>query len=66
MQIFINDHAVNCNEGQTLSEILTDNGIIPEHIAIAVDNTIVPKQQWVTTVIRDGSRILIIKAVQGG
>ena len=40
--------------------------ISPLNIAIALDNTVVPKAHWETTLIRDGSQLLIIKAVQGG
>ena len=60
MHIFINDVATECPENSTILQVLT------QHIAIALDNTVVPKAQWETTLIRDGSQLLIIKAVQGG
>ena len=58
MHIFINDVATECPENSTILQVLT--------IAIAFDNTVVPKAQWETTLVRDGSQLLIIKAVQGG
>lgn len=66
MQIFINDRAVECADNATLSATLSASGITPINIAVAIDNTVVPKPQWDTTVLQDGARILIIKAVQGG
>lgn len=66
MQIFLNDSPVTCAENSFLSEILTANGIPMQNIAVAIDNTVIPKTQWATTPINDGCRIMIIKAVQGG
>lgn len=34
--------------------------------AAAVDGTVVPRSQWRTTTLRDGSVIEIVTAVQGG
>ena len=62
MHIFINDVATECPENSTILQVLTQQDISPLNIAIALDNTVVPKAQWV----RDGSQLLIIKAVQGG
>ena len=61
MHIFINDVATECPENSTILQVLTQ-----QDIAIALDNTVVPKAQWETTLVRDGSQLLIIKAVQGG
>lgn len=66
MQIFINDSPVTCPENSSLSEILSANGIPVQNIAIAIDSTVIPKAQWETTPVSDGSRIMVIKAVQGG
>ena len=64
MHIFINDVATECPENSTILQVLTQQDISPLNIAIALDNTVVP--QWETTLVRDGSQLLIIKAVQGG
>ena len=64
MHIFINDVAPECPENSTI--LLTQQDISPLNIAIALDNKVVPKAQWETTLVRDGSQLLIIKAVQGG
>lgn len=66
MQVFINDTPVPCQEGDTLATILTRQDIRPVNIAIALDNTVIPKARWEETPVKDGSNIIIIKAVQGG
>ncbi|WP_206367412.1 sulfur carrier protein ThiS [Sphingobacterium sp. SGR-19] len=35
-------------------------------IAVAVNNQVVPKTQWASTVLQDSDSILIITATQGG
>ena len=37
-----------------------------EYIAIAVDFNVIPRPDWGKTVLQDGSKIIVIKAVQGG
>ena len=66
MQIFINESPVECREACTLTELLQQQGIDPVNIAIAIDNTGIPKATWSDTTVKEGADILIIKAVQGG
>lgn len=66
MQIFINDIPYSCDENCSLTELLSRQGIQPVNIAVAINNTVIPKNQWDTTLLTDHSNIIIIKAVQGG
>lgn len=66
MQIFINDSPCECPENSTLSDVLKAQHISSPNVAIAIDDTVIPKNQWETTIVREGSKILLIKAVQGG
>lgn len=66
MQIFINDTPVECPENTTITQLLVQQEIQPVNIAVAINDSVVPKANWDTTVLKDGSRIIIIKAVQGG
>ena len=43
MHIFINDVATECPENSTILQVLTQQDISPLNIAIALDNTVVPK-----------------------
>ncbi len=66
MQVFINDTPIECKEQLSLAQLLAVQQIQPINIAIAIDNTVIPKAQWDTTIIQENNRIIIIKAVQGG
>lgn len=66
MQIEINDQKVICDDGLSLTEVLRSQNVQTDYVAVAVDLTIVPKAEWDGFVVRDGSKIIIIKAVQGG
>ena len=65
-QVFINDKSFECAPGTTLPEVLEANAIPTGNIAIAVDFNVIPRPDWGKTVLQDGSKIIIIKAVQGG
>lgn len=66
MKIFINDLEFSCPEQCSLKDALTSNNIELVNIAVAVNSTVISKSQWEHTPLIDGSRIIIIKAVQGG
>lgn len=66
MQIFINDQSIECEENCTIAALLSQQEIQPVNIAVAVNNTVIPRIQWETTPVTAGSHIIIIKAVQGG
>lgn len=66
MQVFINDKVFECPAGSTLAAVMEANNLKTENIAVAVDFSVIPRPQWGKTVLQDGSKIIIIKAVQGG
>ena len=35
-------------------------------IAVAINETVVPKSQWTSTLLQENDKVLIIKASQGG
>ncbi|WP_225848387.1 sulfur carrier protein ThiS [Streptomyces sp. HPF1205] len=38
----------------------------PSGVAAALNETVVPRGQWPTTEVRDGDRVEVLTAVQGG
>ena len=38
----------------------------PSGVAAAVNETVVPRSQWATTLLADGDRVEVLTAVQGG
>ena len=68
MQILLNGQATYTNsEKLTLSEFLREQNIFQtEGTAIAINEKVIPKQNWNNQTINENDRITIIKAVQGG
>ncbi|AWH75227.1 thiamine biosynthesis protein ThiS [Dokdonia sp. Dokd-P16] len=50
----------------TLDQILTQLDISVSGIAVAINEHIITRSQWVSTIPNDGDAVLIIKATQGG
>lgn len=66
MKVEINHHEVEVNDSSSLSQALEANGIDPAGKAAAVNNRVVPKDQWAIHKLADGDKITIIRAVCGG
>ena len=67
MTIFVNNHTQAIPNDATLfhlvSEHLNNN---TNGIAIAVNENVIPKNQWQTYKLNKNDKVLIIKATQGG
>jgi sulfur carrier protein len=67
MEIKLNNQTQLINEGSTLHDIVfAQLGEKQKGVAVAINNTVIQKQFWNTTVINQNDSILIIKATQGG
>lgn len=67
MTILINNEQKTVPDGTTLNEIvLTILQLNPAGMAIAVNDTIVPKHLWEQTLLQENDRMLVIKACSGG
>ena len=66
MNIKVNGKNVEIKEGATVSEVLASRNITPAGIAVAVDNTVVPRDKYATNTLSEGQSLLIIKAFYGG
>ncbi|WP_299557072.1 sulfur carrier protein ThiS [uncultured Mycolicibacterium sp.] len=65
MRVTVNDEAVEIDEHTTVADLLARLGFPEKGIAVAVDWEVLPRTDWHTTV-RDGARIEVVTAVQGG
>jgi sulfur carrier protein len=65
MNVTVNDEAVEVDENMTVADLLDRLGIPQKGIAVAVDWTVIPRSQW-DTALRDGAKIEVVTAVQGG
>jgi len=69
MEITINNQVKNLSGQSSLTVQQLLNIEIPDKqkgIAIAINNSVVPKTEWETKTISNNDSILIIKATQGG
>lgn len=67
MEVSLNGDKVQVEEGSSLAMLLSDRCFANRGgIAVAVNNTVVPKPQWEDTKLSEKDRILIIAATKGG
>jgi sulfur carrier protein len=67
MEILINNQKHTVVEDITLQTIAnTQLGDKQKGVAIAINETVIPKSNWETQIIKSNDHILIIKATQGG
>lgn len=66
MNVKINDKAILLPENATLQEALDNQNIKLQGIATAVNGSVIPAVERVTTQLNDGDSIVIIKAFYGG
>ncbi|WP_175412352.1 sulfur carrier protein ThiS [Streptomyces sp. TRM64462] len=50
----------------TLDALVATLTAAPSGVAAAVNETVVPRGQWASTVLADGDRVEVLTAVQGG
>ncbi|GAA1683878.1 sulfur carrier protein ThiS [Fodinicola feengrottensis] len=53
-------------EGATVASVVELLGIVTGGIAVALDDAVVPRSEWGSTPVLDGSRVEILTATQGG
>ena len=66
MEVFINHSPVETYAATTLAELLMQEGIAADGIAVAIANKVVPRSEWPTTRLQAGTKITVIRAVCGG
>lgn len=66
-EVVINQQKFQLSEHGTLADVLPLLRIAqPEGIAIAVNEEVVPAREWARYVLREGDRVFVIRATQGG
>jgi sulfur carrier protein len=66
VDVLINGEPQAVPEGSTVASVLARLELPPRGIAVALDREVVPRGQWERTVLGDGSRLEVVRAVQGG
>lgn len=66
MHIHFNDEPMECPDNQTLATLLKQQHLMKPGIALAINHTIVPREQWEAHLLNDGDQILLFQAIAGG
>jgi sulfur carrier protein len=67
MEAFINNQPFPLSGLTTLSDVLMQQDFLDKKgIAVAVNNSVVPKAEWNTYEVKSADKITIIRATQGG
>ncbi|WP_240486098.1 sulfur carrier protein ThiS [Aquimarina atlantica] len=66
MTINVNNQSQSILENSSIKKLLEQLDILPNGIAIAINNEVISKEKWEQTMIENDDDIVIIKATQGG
>lgn len=66
MVVWINGERRELADDATVPDALGALGLPRSGVAVAVDGEVVPKARWAGTALRDGARVEVLTAVQGG
>ncbi|MGB5988268.1 MAG: sulfur carrier protein ThiS [Marinifilaceae bacterium] len=66
MKVFINQEEKLINEHSSLTHLLESIDIKPIGIALAVNQTVVPKEKWEEIILKENDDVILIRATQGG
>jgi sulfur carrier protein len=65
MMILLNAEQLEVDDHTTVAALLQSLGYPDRGIAVAVDQTLLPRSAWATT-LSDGAQLEVVTAVQGG
>lgn len=66
MKILLNNKEVSLPQGSTLHVLLLQENITLLNVAVAVNNTLVLRDKWATTMLNEGDNVVAITAAYGG
>jgi sulfur carrier protein len=67
MRVLLNGEDRGLPEGATVDVAVEASGAPSRRgVAVAVDGEVVPRGSWTTTELREGQKVEVLQAVQGG
>lgn len=66
MQIQFNDESLQCAEGQTVNALLAQLNQLKPGTALALNQRILPREQWEQQIVQEGDQILLFQVIAGG
>jgi sulfur carrier protein len=64
--VWINGEATSVPPNRSVAELVSEYSDRQTGIAVAVNQAVLTRDEWSTTVLTDGDRVEIVSAVQGG
>ncbi|AMO51093.1 sulfur carrier protein ThiS [Kosakonia oryzendophytica] len=66
MQIRFNDEPMRCTSGLSIATLLNQLNQLKPGVALALNEQILPREQWEDHLVQDGDRILLFQVIAGG
>lgn len=66
MNIEINGESKAINSPTQLDQLIEQMVTDPKGLAVAVNNTVIPRNNWADTPLNEADKVLLIRATQGG
>lgn len=66
MRIQFNDEPMQCVEGLTVATLLEQLRQLKPGVALALNQQILPREQWELQQVREGDQILLFQVIAGG
>jgi len=63
--LYVNDSLLSFS-GKTLEDLLAQLKKPSQGIAVAIDQSVVPKSLWATTLLEGGMKVFIFESIAGG
>lgn len=64
--VWLNGQATELAGGATVAAVVAALGVPVRGVAVALNGEVVPRAAWAQALLRDGDRIEILTATQGG
>ncbi len=68
MRVVLNGDELQLDDGATVRSVIDALALPAEGrgVAVAVDAEVVPRGQWESTILQEGARVEVLRAIQGG
>lgn len=66
MRILFNEEPLQCADGLTVAALLDQLGQLTPGVALALNQQILPREQWALVQVNEDDRILLFQVIAGG
>lgn len=66
MRIQFNDEPMQCTAGLSIHDLLSQLNQLKPGVALALNQHILPREQWERKIVQEGDQILLFQVIAGG